>query len=198
MAATLLRDSTSRPLVHYTIAELDALGLPDGFRYELVHGQLLVSRLGSLRHQRVAHRLAICFDGYLRAAGPSEVVAPGAILVGDDSELQPDVLVFPSPPGRSPDWREVAAWWLVIEVLSPSNRDRELIIKRDAYLEFGVHEIWFVDPMADTVSIVRPRVADIKLHAPETLRYQAPGAPVALDIDLAEIFANRELFLADR
>jgi Uma2 family endonuclease len=189
MAATVA--SVSRPLVHYTIAELDALDLPDGVRYELVHGQLLVSKLGSLRHQRVAHRLATNLDGYIRASGPGEVVAPGAILVGDDSELQPDVLVFPSPRGRSPDWREVAAWWLVVEVLSPSNRDKDLIVKRDAYLEFGVHEIWFVDPIADTVSIVRPGVADVTLHSPDALRWQAPGAPGGVDIDLAELFADR-------
>jgi Uma2 family endonuclease len=188
MAATLA--SVSRPLVHYTIAELDALDLPDGVRYELVHGQLLVSKLGSLRHQRVAHRLAMCLGTYIRPSGPGEIVSPGAILVGDDSELQPDVLVFPRPRGRSPDWREVAAWWLVVEVLSPSNRDKDLIIKRDSYLEFGVHEIWFVDPIADTVSVVRPRVADVKLHSSDTLRWQAPGAPDAIDIDLAEIFAD--------
>lgn len=189
MAAILA--SISRPLVHYTIAELDALDLPAGVRYELVHGQLLVSKLGSLRHQLVAYRLAVSLDGYIRTPGLGQIVTPGAILVGDDSELQPDVLVFPTPRGRSPDWREVAAWWLVIEVLSPSTRDKDLVIKRDAYLEFGVHQIWFVDPITDTVSIVRPRVADVKLHSPDTLRWQAPGAPGAVDIDLAEIFADR-------
>jgi len=190
MAAATL-PSISRPLVHYTIAELDALDLPTGVRYELVHGQLLVSTLGSLRHQRIAIRLAHLLRDYVRASGPGEVVSPGAILVGDDSQLQPDVLVFPSPRGRSPDWREVAAWWLAIEVLSPSTREKDLLVKRDAYLEFGVHQIWFADPIADTVSIVRPSMSDVKLHSPDVLSWQAPGSPRPIDIDLAEIFAER-------
>ncbi|MBE6088974.1 MAG: Uma2 family endonuclease [Clostridium beijerinckii] len=42
---------------------------------------------------------------------------------------------------------------LVIEVLSPSNSDDDLISKKDLYEEYGVPEYWIVSPMSKKVWI---------------------------------------------
>jgi Uma2 family endonuclease len=189
MAATL--PTTSRPLVHYTIAELEALELPEnGVRYELVHGQLLVSPLGSLKHQSIAARLTVLLGAYLHASDLGTIVSPGAVVFGDDSQLEPDLLVVPGHYGRSATWRDIPSWWLAIEVLSPSTRKKDLTVKRAAYLEFGVLEIWFVDPRIDTITIVKKSAADVDVKSPGTITWHPPQPAARLDIRLAEIFAD--------
>ena len=42
---------------------------------------------------------------------------------------------------------------LVIEVLSPSNSDDDLIVKKDLYEEYVVVEYWIVSPMSKKIWI---------------------------------------------
>ena len=42
---------------------------------------------------------------------------------------------------------------LVVEVLSPSNSDDDLIVKKDLYEKYGVPEYWIVSPMSKKVWI---------------------------------------------
>jgi Uma2 family endonuclease len=44
---------------------------------------------------------------------------------------------------------------LVVEILSPSTRRRDLGIKRDLYDKFGVREYWIVDSKKLTVTVYR-------------------------------------------
>jgi len=44
---------------------------------------------------------------------------------------------------------------LVIEILSPSTRRRDEMLKRDLYEARGVAEYWLVDPEAETVKVLR-------------------------------------------
>ena len=42
---------------------------------------------------------------------------------------------------------------LIIEVLSPSNSDDDLIVKKDLYEEYGVAEYWIISPMSKKIWI---------------------------------------------
>ncbi len=42
---------------------------------------------------------------------------------------------------------------LVVEVLSPSTRERDLGVKAHLYARFGVQEYWIVDPEVETLAI---------------------------------------------
>jgi Uma2 family endonuclease len=71
-----------------TRADLEALPA-DGHRYELLDGVLVVTPPPSWPHQDVVLNLAIA----LKAACPDGlhvVVAPFAVALADDTELQPD------------------------------------------------------------------------------------------------------------
>ena len=44
---------------------------------------------------------------------------------------------------------------LVVEILSPSTRSRDVRLKRDLYERVGVEEYWLVDPDRDVVDVYR-------------------------------------------
>lgn len=134
------------PLI--TVADLDACP-DDGNRYELIEGELFVSRAPGLPHQMILQNLQIAFADYLRK-NPIGKIVPGAGAVFSDYDAVIPDLVFVS----NARWSEVvtnerfsAAPDLVVEVMSrgKENRDRDLLVKRQLYAKYGVAEYWIVD-----------------------------------------------------
>ena len=139
-----------RPL---TRADLEDLP-DDGHRYELIDGVLLVSPGPQLPHQDMVGNLHLL----LRSGCPSHlkvVLAPFAVALSDDTEVQPDLLVaartqftrkeLPGPP------------LLAVEVLSPSTRRIDLLLKRDRLQSAGVASYWLVDPEGPSVTVLELR-----------------------------------------
>lgn len=139
-----------RPL---TRADLE--GLPDdGHRYELIDGSLIVSPSPRHGHQTVVGNLHVL----LRAACPAHlqvILAPFAVALADDTEVQPDLLVAPREQFR--DKELPGAPLLAVEVLSPSTRRVDLLLKRDRLQAAGVPSYWLVDPDALTVLVLELR-----------------------------------------
>ncbi len=148
--------SRIQPLI--TVAELDACP-DDGNRYELIEGELFVSRAARLPHQLVLHNLQIALATYLKQNPIGRVVpGPGAVFSDYDAVI-PD-LVFV----RNESWdrivadeRFVNAPDLVVEILSPGkvNHERDLLVKRQLYSRYGVEEYWIVDPETQEVEVYR-------------------------------------------
>lgn len=124
----------------------------DGHRYELLDGTLLVTPAPNRAHQRCVLQLVVL----LHAAAPAElevIVAPFDWLIGPRTSFEPDVLVarradvgernLPHPPV------------LAVEVLSPSTRRIDLVLKRDAYAAAGVASYWIVDPDEPSLTALR-------------------------------------------
>ena len=126
----------------WTVDDLAALP-DDGLQYELADGVLLVSPAPRPKHQRALLNLAVL----LKAAAPPELevfVAPLDFQPTRQRSLQPDVLVV-----RRRDVGEeniTKAPLLAVEVLSPSTRAKDLILKRALYEDSGVSSYWVVDP----------------------------------------------------
>jgi Uma2 family endonuclease len=172
----------SRP---WTRADLDRLP-DDGNRYEVLDGALLVTPAPRELHQRVATRLSARLTTHCETHGLGNVYAYGAIPRGK-SELQPDVMVVLGRIRRGgTGWSALPKPVLAVEILSDSTRGRDLVLKREAYLRWGIGEYWIVDPEARTVTVVRPHRAD-ELHT-ETLVWQANPSLPPLVIDLATLF----------
>ncbi|KNX39064.1 Uma2 family endonuclease [Luteipulveratus halotolerans] len=115
----------------------------DGHRYELIDGALVVTPAPHWRHQRGVARLLIA----LTAGCPPELevfTAPVDVRLGEDTVLQPDVLV-----ARKADLGErvlPAAPVLAVEVLSPSTRLIDLNLKKARYEAAGCPSYWVIDP----------------------------------------------------
>jgi Uma2 family endonuclease len=76
---------------------------------------------------------------------------------------------------------------LAVEVLSPTDRDRDVRAKVAMYHEAGVPLVWLVDPDAQTVTVLAPGQEPVILTAADTL----DGGEVLPDLQIAvaEIFA---------
>jgi Uma2 family endonuclease len=115
----------------------------DGRRYELVDGALIVTPAPSRAHQRAA---AALYDT-LRSAAPGEFLvlfAPVDVVVGEDTVLQPDLLVV-----RDEEFRDETLPvrpLLAVEILSPSTRHLDLSLKLARYETAGCPSYWVLDP----------------------------------------------------
>ncbi len=131
----------------WTVADLELLP-DDGLRYELVDGTLLVSAAPSVQHQRVLGNLYVL----LRAVCPPDLevfFAPTDYQPTSTRSLQPDLLVVTrDDPGPKAVTKPLA---LAVEVLSPSSRSVDLVLKRELYEQACVQCYWVVDPYDLTV-----------------------------------------------
>jgi len=134
----------------WTIADLEQLP-DDGNRYEILHGELLVTPLPSAGHQGVAARIFLPLATWCRAHTGWRFLTPGGVYSSETTWLQPDIAIYPSPEYLNLPWRNMPAPVLVVEALSPSTRKRDRHRKRPAYLTHGVGEVWLVNEEARTI-----------------------------------------------
>jgi len=154
-----------------TVADLDACP-DDNNRYELIGGELFVSRAPGIPHQRVVLNLEISISRYLED-NPVGILVPGAGAIFSDYDAVIPDLAFV----RNERWDQVVtgekftgALDLVIEVISPGaeNRRRDLSVKRQLYGKYGVGEYWIVDPENRLVEVCR--LQDDRLQSLAALR----------------------------
>jgi Uma2 family endonuclease len=141
-----------------TVAQLDACP-DDNNRYELIGGELFVSRAPGLSHQRVLLNLLLAFGRYLEANRIGVIVPGAGLILSDYDAVIPDLAFV-----RNERWDEVVtgekftrAVDLVIEIISPGkeNRECDLTFKRQLYAKYGVQEYWIVDSENQCVLIYR-------------------------------------------
>lgn len=125
-----------------TRADLDAMP-DDGHRYELIDGALIVTPAPTWRHQRAVTRLSRLLAD--RCPPDLEVfVAPLDVALAVDTVLQPDVLVARREDLSTRDLPATPV--LAVEVLSPSTRHIDLMLKRARFEVAGCASYWVVDP----------------------------------------------------
>lgn len=150
-----------------TIADLDAMP-DDTNRYEIIKGELFVSRAPGLTHQTVIAESIAAFSIYfLRRPIGKIIPTPGLILSKFDGVIPDLVFVTHERLARiRAEERLVAAPELVIEIISPGaeNSRRDRVAKRQLYAQHGVEEYWIVDPLMRAIEIYR-----LKDGAPEQI-----------------------------
>lgn len=134
----------------WSVADLERLP-DDGNRYEILHGELLVTPLPSAGHQGVTARLFVNLAIWCRANTGWRYLSPGGVYISETTWLEPDIAIYPAPEYLSQDWREMPPPMLVVEVLSKSTTKRDRYRKRPAYLAHGVREVWMVSEAASTI-----------------------------------------------
>lgn len=164
-------ESCMRTAPRWTSADLEVLP-DDGKRYEIIDGELYVSRQPHWHHQRACGKIFAALEVWSAQTGAGEAnLAPGVIFA-DDDDVAPDV-VWISHTRRATalgsDGHLHTAPELVIEVLSPGStnerRDREAKLK--LYSRRGVLEYWIVDWRTQQAEVYRRE--QLALHLVGTL-----------------------------
>ena len=173
--------------VYYTAEMVRALP-DDGKRYEVVHGELLVTPAPRLGHQLIVGRLHLALADFLRREPVGQVLmSPADISWDEDTLVQPDVFVAPLDEIRTMDWAQVRTLLLVVEVLSPGTARQDRFAKRQRYQEAGVPLYWIVNEEGRSVERWTP-----EMKFPEIVRdrlvWQPAGATTQFVLRLDELF----------
>lgn len=145
----------------------------DGRRVELIDGALYMSPSAGRPHNDLVMHLFRLLD----AVCPADVTiypVPYDYRLADGSELVPDITVART--ADLGDKRITRTPLLVVEVISPSSRLMDPMVKRAKYEAAGVPSYWIGDP-------VRPRLTVLELQAGAYVERAVlqPGDEVALE-----------------
>lgn len=172
-----------------SLADLEAL--PHEVKGEIIEGVLYTMTRPRGRHQRTA--LAVGSD--LRGPFDSGKGGPGGwwilpepgIELPDTPEIAPDVAgwrrerlpVLPddAPIRVAPDW--------VCEILSPTTRRHDLLVKKPYYARVGVAHHWVIDLEARTLMTYRLESGhwlELGVYGDERDAHVEPFAAVSLDV----------------
>ncbi len=135
----------------------DYYALPDERRVELIDGVFYDMAAPSKVHQRILGELYILFRECIEQHGKDcEVLfAPFDVRLDRDNYtmVQPDLLVICGEPEEDSSRRLEGPPDLTLEILSPSTRSKDLILKLYKYKNAGVREYWIVDPDHRSVTV---------------------------------------------
>jgi Uma2 family endonuclease len=166
---------------YWRLADLAELSVENGFRYEIVDGELIVTPAPNRRHGNVATQITDLVLDILKHHHPGWSIISQPINLERETEertfhCEPDLSIFDRPA------REVVADdsifpVIVIEIVSPSNPANDYVAKVEAYAFLGIPEYCIVDPRNQAVTY---------LHLdPETGRYQqAAGSALLPELDM--------------
>jgi Uma2 family endonuclease len=140
----------------------ELMQLPDdGFRYELVNGELEKMPPPGHPHGRIAFRLSLYVGQYIleHRLGEGFATDTGFKLTSNpDTVLAPDFAFVTKE--RFREGKDTEGYWigppdLAVEVLSPSDRPGKINKQIARWFSFGARQIWLVDPKRCTVTVYR-------------------------------------------
>ena len=131
----------------------------DGNRYEIIAGELYVTKVNFPLHQEV---LASVLTPLYRFAEMDHdigttIMGPVDVLFAEGDFLEPDIVFVRRDRDEIITDRAVEGVPdLIVEVVSPATADRDRGLKRERYAHYGVPEYWIVDERDRTLRILRP------------------------------------------
>jgi len=110
---------------------------------DFVDGEVIQRNVGGIDHSTVQRRLTVYFDR-LAAKHELSVFPELRMKLGPRKFRVADLAIYegPAPEERFPS----ACPRIVVEVVSPDDRHSEIVRKLDDYREWGVRDIWLIDP----------------------------------------------------
>ena len=126
-------------------------------RYEFIDGEVYLMASPTYAHQKAVSVILSEFVLWFRGKPCRALTAPFDVtlkLTKDNiNVVQPDVLVVCDTERVNKKGKYEGVPSLVVEVLSPSTRSKDMLKKMDLYIRSGIREYWVVDPEVQILSV---------------------------------------------
>ncbi|MEM9541150.1 MAG: Uma2 family endonuclease [Cyanobacteria bacterium P01_E01_bin.42] len=153
--------------IRWTIADLEIFP-ENGKRYEIIAGELFVTRAPHWRHQRISVNISTRLNLWCEQTGLGEVATAPSVIFSEEDSVIPDVVWVDRE--RLSDILDDAGHLidapdLAVEVLSKSaaERKRDYEAKLKLYSSRGVKEYWICDRQTRSVQVYSRENGILKL-----------------------------------
>lgn len=141
------------------------------------------------KHQNISQFLFLAWLAYLTPLGGKVHFAPLRVRIRPGKYREPDMLLVKS--ARDP--RRGNRFWtgadLALEVVSADKPERDLLDKRHDYAEGKIAEYWIVNPLTETITVLRLESAAYVEHGCFGRGSRATSATLpGFSIEVAEVF----------
>jgi Uma2 family endonuclease len=153
-------ERTEDPHTSGRVTQEELAGMPDLGRCELVRGRIVLAHPTSRSHARVEAAFARELGNFVEPRGLGEVLVgeAGVSTARDPDTVRGADVAFLSAERaarcRPKGFLDVAPD-LIVEVLSPGDRPKDVEEKIAEYLSAGVRLVWVADPECKTVRVHR-------------------------------------------
>lgn len=129
-------------------------------RMEYINGEIVLLASPTMEHQEISGNLHIILRDYLKGKACKVFYAPFDVHFfkqnfKEPDVMQPDLLIACDTENTNEKGRYMGTPTLVIEILSPSTRRKDLFDKLNTYCLSGVTEFWVVDPKNKSVLVYK-------------------------------------------
>lgn len=128
------------------------LAYQDEQREELIDGEIIMMPPASPGHNRLALKIAVLFENYLKGKKCVPFGNGTAVFLTDKDHFIPDGMVVCDQDKIKTNWVEGAPD-LVWEILSPKTAKNDKWHKKNVYEACGVPEYWIVDPLRKSIEV---------------------------------------------
>jgi Uma2 family endonuclease len=154
--------------LRWTVDDLELLP-DDGNRYEIVDGELYVSKQPDMQHQIVSTKVSFLLELWNNRKHLGLTIATPGIIFTNENAVVPDVVWISKEryaTALQADGKFHSCPELVVEVLSPGSenqrRDREVKLK--LYSRYGAQEYWVVNWQERRLEVYRRANAVLTLE----------------------------------
>ncbi|MDQ6695550.1 MAG: Uma2 family endonuclease [Chloroflexota bacterium] len=159
---------------------------------EFTDGVLEVLPMPTDQHQDLLAFLFLALHAFLYPSGGKVQFAALRLQINKGKFREPDLLALLD----ANDPRRQHAHWLgadlVMEVVSPDNPERDTVTKRAEYAEAHIPEYWIVNPLDETVTVLRLQGEEYAEHGLFRRGDMASSALLAgFSVQVSELFDAR-------
>lgn len=166
-------------------------------RFELIDGIIHNLASPSYKHQHAVGEVFGTFHNWFKGKKCVPLTSPFDVTFFKEENninvVQPDVLVICDKDKLDEKGKYKGIPTLVVEVLSPSTRGKDMLKKLDLYKQCGVSEYWLVDPINEHILIYTLEKDDIvnsRVYSKNAHQAATSDVFTGLAVNLEDVFGS--------